>query len=250
MADKLDTFEELERKADAARQAQDRDDFNNEHAGRDTGRMARFLPGDAAVQRQVEAKRRRREQFLNELQRLLADPVYAERYRTFGVLLDDAGAWAAERKTALQSALADAHANAGTLLDGAARLPDGRRVFRHADGSVIDENLNAVTDIDAAAVIWPEDAPSAEEYIAARQREAELQAALDGHEAWEVDVLGRARDRYEDPDNPITPSEMDAWENRISSDMEAFEAQTIEPPTDTPTTSVGSSTARAQKPTL
>lgn len=250
MIDDAETFEEVERRAERTRQAQDRHDFNNEQAGRDTGRMARFLPGDAAKQKQAAAKKRQQERFLNELQRLLDDPVYAARYRSFGSLLDEADAWAAERKSALQSALGEAETAIAVMLDQAAKLPDGRRVFRNSDGRVIDEYLNTVSDSEAAAVIWPEDAPSADVYVAARRRQAELQAALDDHETWEVDVLGRSRDRYEDTDEPITPAEMDAWEDRISTDMHAFDAYAPEAPTTVPTLDAGASGARTQKPTL
>lgn len=215
-------FQEIEARAAAERARQLTADYGNENAGRDTGRMARFLPGEASAQEVAKKRRKERsERFLNELQRMLADPAYAKRYHEFGDLLDRATDWAAVRKSTLLSGLADARSQIEDMLERAARLEDGRRVFRQSDGSIIDENMNPVSEAEVGGVIWPADAPDGDAYVAQRRRREMLEAELEAHEAWEVDVLGRARDRYQDTDNPITPEEMDSFEHDMNARMNA-----------------------------
>ena len=66
----------------ARQRAQTTDDFNNEMAGRDVGRIARFFGGAAQSTPNQEKKRAEKQAQLTNLQILMArDPVYAQLYR-------------------------------------------------------------------------------------------------------------------------------------------------------------------------
>ncbi|MEM6890780.1 MAG: hypothetical protein AAGA74_16220 [Pseudomonadota bacterium] len=71
------------------RQRRDAEDLNNEIAGRDVGRRARFLNAEA---RSPEAERKKREAraFHNRLLEMLNDPIYRAKYERVLQILSDA----------------------------------------------------------------------------------------------------------------------------------------------------------------
>ena len=181
---------------------QDFEDQQNEIAGRDTGRMARFGVGTSRAQ-DIKEKERSERAFRDALDRLLADPEYRALYLELG---DKLGAAETEADTAIamiQEQLRLAEQTIDSMQADAARDPDGKPVFQYADGRVVYADGSEVPPEIAEGIIWPEDAPSAEDYFAAKDRRDTLQTQLDDWLIYRNDVLGGIRDRYDDPKNPF-----------------------------------------------
>lgn len=211
---KPDDFEDITAAQNSRARAEDARAHGDETAGRETGRQKRFLPGEASPEARKKRERDANRQFATALDRLLQDPVYRARYEAFGSFLTTARSRTDDLLDQAQTALGDIRGALDDMLNRANRLPDGRRVFRRADGSVIDENGEPVSDEDAASVVWKDGAPTAEDYLEARRKEQEAVAHL--HELQQLQAeLGGISDRYDDPDNPLSIEEMDHYENEI-----------------------------------
>ena len=190
------------------RKLRDFADLQNEIAGRDTGRIARFLTADRGGS-DPEKKKRAERRFRDALEALLAtDPEYRALYIELGEKLGDAETNADETIAALQDRLASLNDAITNTLDRAARLPDGRRVFRYADGHVEDEFGNAVSPELAEGIQWPPKAPSAEEYFALLKARDDMQALLAAWLEYRNETLGTIRDRYDDHDRPMDKDDL------------------------------------------
>lgn len=140
-----------ETKAREARRRRDVDDLNNENAGREVGRMKRFLTGEADPDKK-QKQREREHEFRSALMALLQDdPEYA-------VLYEETMDKLREAEAATEAALIQARANLGN-----AKSPKER---------------------------------------------ADAQASYDALLKYQVDVLGHARDRLADEDNPPSKDEL------------------------------------------
>ena len=197
------------------RRQRDHDDLQNEIAGRETGRARRFLPEDA---RSVEGARKRRERLTAEAQLvlMLQDPVYRERYEATAAALSSLMQTTATVLARLEEQRVLAQAQVDDIRDKAARLPDGTRVYRDANGVVRREDGSAVDESLAATIIWTGNEPSFEAFRAARDRLDKIQADLDAVIDYQNDVLGPARDRITDEDDPPSLDELD----RILDDLD------------------------------
>lgn len=182
---------------------QDADDLQNEIAGRSTGRQTRFLTAEGG-EAETQEKRRARRAFRDALEAILAsDPEYRALYEKLGETLGQAEASADAVIAKLQDDLAALDSKILDMKDRAARLPDGRRVFRRADGSVVDEAGETFPVEFADGIQWPQGAPSAEAYFGALQRRDQMNALLTDWLDYRTDTLGGIRDRYEDRDDPM-----------------------------------------------
>lgn len=207
-----------EQKELAAAQRQEFDDLQNEIAGRETGRRARFLkdgPGsETAKEKERDARRA-----LKRLAELLNDPVYRAKYDGVMTALQDAERaieTALERITREIDAVGDDIAN---MQDRAARLPDGTRVYRDVDGNLHREDGSEVDDVLAATIVWSGNEPSYEDYRRARDRLDALLKEKTQAEIYRDDVLGPARDKITDPENPPSLGELDGILDNIQSAM-------------------------------
>lgn len=146
-----------------ARQARDHDDLQHEIAGRDVGRLGRFLPEGAQSAGSNSKARQERAEALTRLQMaLLNDPAYAAAYRETERALNDAQG---RLDTLLERVRREIEASGAALEEKrsrAARLDDGTRVYRDKDGIVRAENGDSIADDVAAGVIWSGDEPSYE----------------------------------------------------------------------------------------
>ena len=160
---KFDDEQDLERLSKTfARHAQDFDDLQNEMAGREVGRIERFLPGTAQGTRATERKRAERAEALTRLQLLMANRDYAEQYQMTFEHLNNAQ----DRLTALLERVRQEIELTELSLDEkrsrAARLEDGTRLYRDKDGNVRTEGGDVISAELAAGVIWNGDEPSYE----------------------------------------------------------------------------------------
>lgn len=149
---------------------------------------------------QDRQRRRREVHSLNALQRMLLIQEYAPLHAAFIDFLNDA-------KHQTHSALELAELALNDLLSSAARLPDGRSVFRNVDGHIVGVDGKEISSDRINEVIWPNDAPTYEEYCVARDRVEALKTL-------EVD-LADMQARAEDPDNPLSAEEIKEMQEEI-----------------------------------
>lgn len=192
----------------AARRRRDFDDLQNEIAGRETGRRTRFLPNSASAE---EAKRKDREAraFRSHLAALLADPIYRAKHEAAMSTLRKAETATDTALQYIEDALAHSQTSLAAIQDKAARLPDGSRVYKDANGNVRREDGSIVDPVQGDTIIWSGNEPSFEEYRAAAEAIDVLEQGKRDVEGYQNDVLGPARDRVTDEDNPPSLEELD-----------------------------------------
>ena len=232
------------------RRRQDHEDFHNEMAGRDVGRIRRFLPEDhPANPRARDRKERRAEGRMTVLQAMLADPSYAALYTETLDLLQAAEAKTETALTEAREALAEAESTLEETLDNASVLPNGTRVFRDRDGNVYTEDGGRVTGDDLEAIVWRPGSPSYEEFKAAKRAVDDARSKIDVLLLYQTDVLGHARDRLNDPDNPPTEEELRDIQDRINEGPQ-FVHEPPEPPEGAPKLTEPGQTASVKLPPL
>lgn len=193
--------------SDERRKRLELQDHGNELAGLEAGRMTRFGVGTALAEK-IKEKKRKQQAYRDALDRLLAtDAEYRRLYEDLGHKLGKAETAADQAIDAINTALISQQDANQDMLDRAPKI-NGKAVFRYADGRVVDEEGNEIDAAIAAGIIWPEDAPSAEDYFAGLEREDDLRASLDDWQDYRNDALGGIRDRYDDRDNPISKGDM------------------------------------------
>lgn len=193
----------------AEKRQRDFDDLQNELAGNETGRIARFL--SVEDERSVEGKRRKREKqdaADRRLMELMKDPEYAALYLELGDKLREAETGADQAISIMQAQLREVQREIEGMEARAAKGPDGEPVFRTADGRVVDANGEELPPETAAGIIWPDNAPSAEEYFAAQAKRDAIRSKLEDWFVYRNDVLGGLRDRYDDDDNPMSKEDL------------------------------------------
>ena len=220
-----DELHDREARLEAERQRRITDDLANETAGRETGRIKRLdHPGDQPIgaRGRKDKEERDRTASLTRLQALLNDPAYRALYDdTFDQLRAAEAATEAALEEA-HDALSQAETDLQSTLDNAARLLDGTRVFRDADGNIRTEDGDIVSGPDAETIVWKGGEPSYEELLARRKAEGDARQRIDDLLRYQNDVLGPARDRMEDPDNPPTPDELKQIQDEVRSGMSAY----------------------------
>ena len=242
-------YREKARRADAAQREQVARDYGNETAGRETGRIERHLPGEASPKAVARRRQERIRRMMSALERMLRDPAYRAQYEAFGDFLNEAQSKTEIAFTGAEAALADAQDRLRNTKDSANVLPNGKKVLRTADGRVMDEHGNIVGAEDAAGIVWKDGAPTYEEYLAAKQRAEDAARLVDDIRRYQTEVLGRARDRWEDTDSPITPDEMEEWRQRIERENPAAARSAIAEP-GAETELGASSTSTMRKPQM
>ncbi|WP_299283273.1 hypothetical protein [uncultured Tateyamaria sp.] len=193
----------------------DFDDLQNEISGADTGRMRKFLSPDD--DRTPEGKRRKaeRDRTNRTLEELMRDPEYAALYTEFGDRLITAERDADTALAKIERQLETAQQVVSDLEARAARDPSGKQVFQYADGRVVYADGSDVELDIAEGIVWPDTAPSAEDYFAAKSR---VQSLQDQYAEWDVyrhDVLGDMRNRYGDDDAPMSMDDLKRDLDRI-----------------------------------
>ncbi len=160
---------------------------------------------------------------------MLENPIYAAARQEFGDFLSSVEqATEAAIAMALQ-ACEQAQATLQATLDNANRLPDGRAVFRDpATGNVYTEDGTLVSPEEAEAIVWKDGAPTYQDYLEAQRQAEEARLRLEEIERYQREVLGPARDRFDDDDDPMTPDEFDKHRKRIETEMPPLVKQNLE----------------------
>lgn len=196
----------VEQESDKRRQV-DLDDLNNEIAGRDVGREARFLGPSGG--RELQAKREKADrEFRSLLQQRLQDPEYRRLY-------DDAWSALDSAQSALDRAMLE-NARAKERLEGlvsefeerAANLANGEKVFRAADGSLYTADGRKLSAAEARDVEIPPNALSYESYVQAN--DALEKARKRGGDLSDIQTkkIDPARAKLQDEDNPPSKDDL------------------------------------------
>ncbi len=99
------------------------------------------------------------------------------------------------------------------MLENAATLSDGRKVFMDKNGVVRDADGNSIDDVLAAEIVWTGDEPSYEDYAALQERAGQIDAAIDAVRGIETE-LGGMRGRMEDKDAPLDRDDLARFKKR------------------------------------
>ena len=198
---------------------QDRDDLNNEMAGREVGRIKRFLPEGHAG----PAAQKRRDQEREHLSALLAmlrsSAAYAALYDQTMDALRNAEAATDAALAEARDILANANEALADLMDNANTLPDGTKVFRDQDGNVYTEDGRLIEGEALESIHWRDNAPSYEDFLARRKAVSDAQATIDAILRYQTDILGHARDRLTDENDPPTKEELEDIRRDIEEQM-------------------------------
>nr|WP_321440372.1 hypothetical protein [uncultured Hyphomonas sp.] len=197
-------------------------DQQRELSGAGGAKETRFFDeGSTPRSRQEkERKERAKSQELNRLLDLInSDPAYATARQEFGDFLRDVEQVTEAALLEAQTAYQQANAALDDVMDNANHLPDGRAVFRDANGNVFTADGHKVSEEDAASIVWKDGAPSYEDYLAARREADKARERFEDIERYRHDVLGPARHRFDDEDDPMMPDEFDKHRKRIEETM-------------------------------
>ncbi len=218
--DKGTLSEAYGRAAASAKRQQDFDDLQNELSGLETGRAKRFLTAEQQEARKAGRSGDGRVDAMSRLQLLLAsDAAYAALYKETMIALDSAERATERSLSAAALALTKAKEHHQHILDRAARLPDGTIVFRDAAGQIRSADGDLVSVDDAAAIQWHGGEPGFEEHVQAKGAVEASMTAQSELGTYQVDVLGRIRDRMSDDANPPSPEELEVFQRDIVEQM-------------------------------
>ncbi len=197
----------------AAQQAADRrqldfDDLQREVTGQDGARMRRFLSPDDPRVMSAEKKAAKERAYRDLLDRLLLDPEYQALYTDLGDKLGQAEAETDSAIAMIQHQLRVADQAIADMEAAAAKGPDGQPVFRAPDGRVVNAEGEELPPEIAAGIQWPANAPSAEDYFAAKRRRDDLETHLEDLHIYRNYTLGGIRHRYDDRDDPMSKDDM------------------------------------------
>ena len=202
-----------------SKQEQDFIDHQNELAGADVSRPPRFL-SESKTAKAIEMRQKKdRERVSRLLELLQHDPEYAALYSQTIDLLGRAEAATAMALAKAEDTLDQAKQDLNTITDRANALPDGTHVFRDANGMTRTANGEIIDGHRFDAIHNRPDAPSYEEYLAAKKATDQAQKRIDELRRYQVDVLGGARHRITDPDHPLTKDELKDIQKKIEGQM-------------------------------
>lgn len=212
----LTDFNEISKALAEQGRAQAVHDLNNEMAGRDVGRISRFLGENHA---ETISERRRGKDSSGDILDLALLPAM-----TFDELYDYAGSRLHDAETATERALDRAEASLSTsrhaletALDRAATLPDGTRVFRDEDGQVWNEHRERIDPALAATIEWQGYEPDYETFLIRRDAVIHDQDRIDAIRGYQV-TLGEHRETLQDKGN-LTRDDIEDLIERIETDM-------------------------------
>lgn len=192
------------------------DAFREELAGLAAGRMDRFLPEDhdskpRARERKADKARRR----TSALEMLLASASYRALHSQVFDTLRMAEQVTEAALVAVQTLMEKETGELADMREHANVLPDGRKVYRNAAGEAFTEDGVEIEGPILDGVVWRDGAPTYEEILAKRGSIAALQARIDALLLYQTDVLGTARNRLQDEDNPPSAEELNRLQRMI-----------------------------------
>lgn len=187
---------------------QELDDYNNEIAGRDTGRIKRFLSQEARDHLEGGKKDKSQEKLSLLDILLMTDPVYAQLYSDVMEKIE-------KIDQAVSKALANSEKRIDTLKENLAdirgraeRLADGTLVYRSKDGAVFSDDGILISQQEMVDVEWKSSNPSWEERREAGEALDSAYKKKEEIEEYRDGALQHAKDRMNDRENPPDKDEM------------------------------------------
>ncbi len=205
------------------RAARDYDDLQNEMAGHEVGRIARFLTEGSPKSADGKRRDKERRSIETQLQIMMADAAYRALFDETVQILHDAQSRIETVFARIDSLRIETEATIEALESRAARLPDGSLVFQDQDGTTRLANGQAVDAELAATILWRGDEPSYEDW-AHKQNRAERLDELESQARTQQVTLGKMQARLDDPDDPPSTDalrRMQEEAERIASELEA-----------------------------
>lgn len=187
----------------------DFEDLQNEIAGRDVGRISRFLSKEA-----IEIIKSRKgltdEKFLNLLELLLlSDPEYAALYSEVWNTFDNAQIAVDQTLLDIERRLEKAEYNLSKKKDKASELSDGTKVFRSKDRkNAFTENERKLSEVEISSVQWKKDSPDWEDFESAKNERDQAMHDKREVEDYQENVLFPVREKLNDKDNPPSKEEL------------------------------------------
>ena len=189
------------------------DDYKNAVASVDVGRMRKHIP-EAATDPITGKKETVAERVARTLQWLLLnDENYARAHKAAVTATNDAMDAAASALSNIKAALKQSTADIEDILNHAATLPDGRKVFRDGQGGVVDQDGNRIAQDIADGIIWRGDEPTYHEYRAEIDLADALKHAHDEVLGIEAELGGYQGD-LKNNDRPPPPDALDDIKDR------------------------------------
>tara|TARA_B100000378_G_scaffold274122_1_gene268093 strand:- start:96 stop:857 length:762 start_codon:yes stop_codon:yes gene_type:complete len=185
------------------RAQQDFDDLQNEVAGRDVGRIERFLNGESNHPNSEKARRKEREAEMTRFMALMSDPVYAKLYEDWGKKLNETRQFLDEAREQLAKFRASIEAERLDIDARAARLPDGTLVYRGDDDRAYNRDGTLSENPDAQHIQWRESHARLSENLRNDDRAGSadrLEQKLDHADI----AVGESAERHQDTGNPKT----------------------------------------------
>lgn len=195
----------------------DQIDYNNEIAGRETGRAKRFLT--SSRDDDPDSQKKKDERHFNALMRLLQDPNYARLYREAANVITDAEDAVTRALRKLSDKGEEVAQRIKALKDAAAELPDGRKVFRSKDGRLLTEDGKDVSDQRGHVKGSLDSAPSWEEFQRAKETLEDIERRKRELEHYQREVLDPYKQRLSDPDDPPSKDELEEMMHKAKAAM-------------------------------
>lgn len=203
-------FDAINKAADEKRQEQALDDYHNEMAGRDTGRIKRF-GFDQARQEATQDKKRKQSAF----EQLMMNAVYREAWTSAIDALNQAEDAVYQALIQASDALHHAQRQYQELLDKAALTADGQRVFKDKHGDAYTEDGEKLSADEAAQIDWRGDNPSREDQTHRKDALTTAQEEFDrinGHSSRLVEI----REELTDKNAPVSIDQVQGREQEIN----------------------------------
>ena len=197
----------------------DRIDLGNEMAGRDVGRIERFNLSQND-ETGPDGRRRKDGESLSALEQLLLhEPAYRDLYERVTGRLEETEVAVIRALATVRDRIAETRLALDDMLNRAAELPDGTKVFRTRDGTrAYTEDGELLTPEQMAGIQWRDDAPSWEDFTETRDAHEAAVEAEQNILDYQEQVLDPARERIDSGDVP-SREELEEIEERMETEM-------------------------------
>ncbi|MCK5590326.1 MAG: hypothetical protein KAI72_00070 [Candidatus Pacebacteria bacterium] len=219
MTDKTET--DREKKAE-----EDNRDYNNEIAGRDVGRIKRFLSeaGHDSLEERKGKKSRESLSFLDIL--LLTDPVYAALYADVMERIEEIDKAIIKTLASLDQRISILEKRMTNIEDRAYRLNDGTRVYRGENDIAYTENGHVLSTQETSTITWQSHNASWKERYSTSVKLDHVYHKKEGVETYRDEVFQDVKDHMSDPDNLPDKDELqnifDELSNEESDEMRLY----------------------------
>ena len=209
MVDYSDDFNEHSDSLRVKREAADFDDLNHAMSGTEVGRQRKHIPNNHEIDPITgEKKRDGLEEFLQQTlaQLLASNEQYRLRHENLISSLQDTAEFTQSTLERIVSELVGERSAIDKLLFSAAKLSDGRKVFKDKHSNVRNEDGAIIPPELASKIEWAGNEPTYEEYVAQKNRIAELEIAEREIRGIETE-LGGIRGDVTNNEKPLTPQQ-------------------------------------------